>query len=56
MDKYEEKKKALKDSLAGLSPKEREKYIAKKKAERHEYYIKNKKPSKAKKPKAFSAW
>ena len=55
-DKYEEKKKALKDSLAGLSPKEREKYIAKKKAERHEYYIKNKKPSKAKKPKAFSAW
>ena len=33
-----------------------EKYIAKKKAERHEYYIKNKKPSKAKKPKAFSAW
>jgi len=55
-DKYEEKKKALKDSLAGLSPRERAKYIADKKAERHEYYIKNKKPSKAKKPKAFSAW
>ena len=47
-DKYEEKKKALQDSLAGLTPKQREKYKADKKAERHQYYIKNKKPSKKK--------
>ena len=47
-DKYEEKKKALQDSLAGLTPRQREKYKADKKAERHQYYIKNKKPSKKK--------
>ena len=47
-DKYEEKKKALQDSLARLTPKQREKYKADKKAERHQYYIKNKKPSKKK--------
>ena len=55
-EKYLEKKKALQDSLAKLSPREREKYKAKKKAERHEYYMKNKKPSKPKKSKEFSAW
>ena len=48
-DKYVEKKKALQDSLAKLSPREREKYKAEKKAERHQYYIENKKPSKKKK-------
>jgi hypothetical protein len=49
-DKYVEKKKALQDSLAKLSPREREKYKAEKKAERHQYYIEHKKPSKNKKP------
>jgi hypothetical protein len=44
-EKYVEKKKALNDSLAGLSPRQREAYKAKKKAERHQYYLEHKDPS-----------
>jgi len=41
-EKYLEKKQALKDSLAGLSPRELQKYKDKKKAKRHEYYLEHK--------------
>jgi hypothetical protein len=41
-DKYDDKKQALKDSLAGLSPREQAAYKAKKKAERHQYYLDHK--------------
>jgi hypothetical protein len=41
-EKYLEKKQALKDSLAGLSPIELQKYKDKKKAKRHEYYLEHK--------------
>lgn len=52
-EKYLEKKKALQDSLAGLSPREREKYKAKKKAERHQYYIEHKKEKQKKATKNY---
>jgi hypothetical protein len=38
----------LQDSLAGLTPRQREKYKADKKAERHQYYLEHKKEKKKK--------
>ena len=53
-EKYLEKKKELADSLAGLTPKQREKYKADKKAERHQYYMEHKGADAAKRKKKKS--
>jgi hypothetical protein len=53
-EKYLEKKKELADSLAGLTPRQREKYKADKKAERHQYYMEHKGADAAKRKKKKS--